>query len=122
MSNSVLEELGFEVAVERVLDGNRGLGRILATLVYAAPAIVSYERLAQLRVNATRPVTVGATNRERSKSIKTRVSLLRSALSDLGFPRGIITNVPGVGYWIAKTDAKWIKTFILAELQGHPST
>lgn len=79
-------------------------------LVDESPRAVPYSRLQHARVNL-------APNAEIPRNaIIVRTSKLRSALSDLGLPKTVIINVPGVGYRINKQDAAKITAKVLETL------
>lgn len=88
-----LERLGLEVAAERLLCGNRGLGRMLSVLLQADGQPVHPDRLKDAIVKKRE---VDPAN---SRSAKVRISMLRSLLSDVGL-KGVIVNRWGEGYAI----------------------
>lgn len=95
-----LEQLGLEVAGERLFHGDRGLSRLLAALVLAAPRTVSRLRLTDAVVQRPRDLAPTST------SVSARICLLRDRLEDLGYPRSIIKNDFGQGYSITAADAE----------------
>jgi len=99
-----LEQLGLEVAAEQLMEGQRGLGRLLARLLVAAPRTVSRERLVDAIVQRKRGHEPTSTD-----VIYVRISLLRDRLQDLGFSRTTIETVYGnQGYRIRRDDAERI--------------
>jgi hypothetical protein len=94
-----LERLGLEVAAERLMDGQRGLGRLLVTLLLASPRSVSRDGLKHAIVHRKRGIPSTDT------SVMVRVARLRSCLEDLGYPRTIVgTDLYG-HYYISPADA-----------------
>lgn len=90
---SPLEKLGLEVAAERLLCGNRGLGRLLSVLIQADGRTVSKATLrdAQVQLRGGEPATMN--------SVAVRICKLRAALADVGL-EGVIATDWGKGYSI----------------------
>lgn len=87
-----LEALGFETAAAGWLETNRGEGRLLRLLVQSPG-----RRVAADSVDC---VKSGAQSRRMSQaSVIQMMSVLRSCLSDVGFP-SVIQNEFGIGWFI----------------------
>lgn len=84
-----LEWLGLEVAAEKLLSGNRGLGRMLVDLISADGEAVGRGRLMYNRVrHDDRPLSITA--------VRVRICILRAALKDVGLPN-VIKSAPHAG-------------------------
>jgi DNA-binding response OmpR family regulator len=101
---SKLERLGLEVAAERLLCGNRGLGRMLAEMLAANGRPVSVDRLVQARVSEH--AQGGA------RSVSVRICHLRSHLNDVGLADVIETH-RGLGYAIPEPDRERVLQALL---------
>lgn len=108
MRLSPLEQLGLEVAAERLLSGNRGLGRMLACLLLADGKTVPATKLLTQRV--IRPEKEPAS----LNTVHVRVCILRQALEDVGLEDEIVTHW-GKGFSIKNPEA------VLSRLQLEAS-
>lgn len=103
-----LETLGWSVLARDFLKLRAGEARMLSLLACERPGqVVSYDALSDCRWSPHE-----ATGSSASLRMAVRIAKVRRALTECGFARSVIQNIPLNGYLIHEADARQIRRLV----------